>query len=233
MQNASLLSHQAMLRRIVLCAGLVLPVSAFAMPGYVTDSAGQVVHDSAGQCVRTGNWTVADANAECDADLMPAAMPTPAPAPAQPAPAAPPPAPKLITLNEQASGKAHLGFNKYQITEGERQILDNQLKSVDPKAVQEVIVTGYTDRLGPKAYNMKLSQKRARSVADYLMARYHFPASKMSVVGKGPADPIVSCKGFKGKALVKCLAPNRRVTVEITWMRQVLDHNTSTTAPQG
>ncbi|OBS10128.1 OmpA family protein [Acidihalobacter prosperus] len=229
------------LGRIALGASLALPLSAFAVPGYWTDSAGQLVHTGNGECVRTGTWKPADANSSCDADLMPKPAPAPAPMPtAMPAPKPapvmppPPPAPKIITLNEQASGKAHLGFNKYKITPAQQKLLDAQLKSVDPNSVQSVVVTGYTDRIGSKAYNMKLSQKRAQSVASYIEQRYSIPAEKMTVVGKGPADPVATCTGVKGRAaLIKCLAPNRRVTVAISWMHKVVQHPEGTmTAPQ-
>ncbi|AOU98799.1 hypothetical protein BI364_13230 [Acidihalobacter yilgarnensis] len=221
-------------RRIALGAGLVLPLSAFATPGYWTDSAGQLVHTGNGDCVRTGTWKLPDANSSCDADLMPkpapmpAAMPTPAPAPMAP------PAPKIITLNEQANGKSHLGFNKYKVTPSEGLLLDAQFKTIDPNTVQSVVVTGYTDRIGRKAYNMKLSEKRAQSVAGYIEQHYQIPAEKMTVLGKGPADPVATCTGVKGRAaLIKCLAPNRRVTVAINWAHQVVQHpGTEMPAPQ-
>lgn len=240
MSKATLTHVLSHCRGVALGAGLLLPLSAFAAsgyPGYWTNGAGVLVRSGNGYCVHTGNWTSADAIAACDPDLMPkpkpapvaAPKPVPAPAPAPMAPPPPPPAPKIITLNEQAAGKAHLGFNKYEITPAQSHLLDMQFQHIDPKTVKNVTVTGYTDRIGSKAYNMKLSEKRAQSVAGYIEQHYMIPASKMTVTGKGPADPVVSCKGVKGKAaLIKCLAPNRRVTVAISWTRQV----TQPVAPQ-
>lgn len=234
MSKATLTHVLSHCRGIALGAGLLLPLSAFAAsgyPGYWVNSAGALVRTGNGACVHTGNWTASDAIAACDPDLMPkpkpapvaATKPAPAPAPAPMAPPPPPPAPKIITLNEQAAGKAHLGFNQYKITPAQAQLLDMQFKKIDPNTVQSVVVTGYTDRIGRKAYNMKLSQKRAASVADYISRTYHIPADKMSVVGKGPADPVATCTGVKGRAaLIKCLAPNRRVTVAISWTRHVM-----------
>jgi OOP family OmpA-OmpF porin len=74
-------------------------------------------------------------------------------------------------------------------------------------------ITGYTDRIGSKAYNLKLSERRANSVKDYLVSK-GVSASRLSTVGKGEADPIVQCSEKNRTALIKCLEPNRRVEVE-------------------
>lgn len=122
----------------------------------------------------------------------------------------------MITLNETASGKATMGFDKYAVTPEQAQLLDSQLKSIKDSEVQSVKVTGYTDRIGSRAYNMKLSQKRADAVATYIKDHYSISADKIQAVGMGPADPVVECKGVAGRAaLISCLAPNRRVTVEV------------------
>jgi OmpA-OmpF porin, OOP family len=214
------------LRQLALGIGLALPLSAFAAPGYWTNSYGQTWHNSYGQCWHTGSWTSKDATAECDSQLMPkpapvaATKPEPAPAPA-PAPVpAPPPKPKMITLNETASGKATMGFNKYAVTPAQAQLLDSQLTSIKDADVKAVKVTGYTDRIGSKAYNMKLSEKRADAVATYIKDHYNISPDKIQTAGMGPADPVVQCKGVAGRAaLIKCLAPNRRVTVEVDMVR--------------
>lgn len=210
------------LRQLALGIGLALPLSAFAAPGYWSNGNGETWHTSYGQCWHTAGWSAKDANAECDAQLMPKPKPAPvantAPAP-MPAPA-PAPKPKMITLNETASGKATMGFNKYAVTPAQAQLLDSQLKSVKDADVQSVKVTGYTDRIGSRAYNMKLSEKRANAVATYIEQHYDISADKIQTVGMGPADPVVACKGVAGRAaLIKCLAPNRRVTVEVDMVK--------------
>ncbi|MEJ2631317.1 MAG: OmpA family protein [Acidihalobacter sp.] len=210
------------LRQLALGIGLALPLSAFAAPGYWVNSAGQTWHNSYGQCWHTGSWTSKNATAACDSQLMPKPKPAPVstskpePTPAPLPKPKPKPKPKMITLNETASGKATMGFNKYAVTPEQAQLLDSQLKSIKDSEVQSVKITGYTDRIGPRAYNMKLSQKRADSVATYIKQHYDISANKIQSVGMGPADPVVQCKGVSGwKPLVKCLAPNRRVTVKV------------------
>lgn len=207
------------LGKLAIGIGLALPVSAFAAPGYWTNSGGEVWRTGFGQCWHTTRWTPADATAACD----PKAMPKPAPvaktqpAPQQPAPQPAPkpaPKPKMITLNQTASGKASMGFDKYAVTPAQEKLLDSQLKGIRNAQVKSINVTGYTDRIGPHAYNMKLSQKRADAVANYIKGHFNVASDKIHAVGLGPADPVVQCKGVRGAALIRCLAPNRRVTVQ-------------------
>ena len=38
-------------------------------------------------------------------------------------------------------------------------------------------------------------------------------SSRLQAVGKGKSEPVVECKGVKGKAAIECLQPNRRVVI--------------------
>ena len=78
-------------------------------------------------------------------------------------------------------------------------------------------VTGFTDPLGTDQHNLALSKARAAAVATYLSS-HGITATQINIVGKGAADPVVplwSCASKLGAAQQQCLAPNRRVEVEL------------------
>ena len=87
-----------------------------------------------------------------------------------------------------------------------------------PKIVEihevRYVVQGHADRLGTTTNNQRLSERRAAAVRDYLVAR-GVPAQYIEVVALGASMPQANCAQKDRLALIKCLAPDRRVAVEI------------------
>jgi outer membrane protein OmpA-like peptidoglycan-associated protein len=75
-----------------------------------------------------------------------------------------------------------------------------------PKTYIDVL--GHTDADGSEAYNQTLSERRARSVADYLSA-HGVQSARIATRGYGETQPIASNETADGKAL------NRRVEIKI------------------
>lgn len=71
-----------------------------------------------------------------------------------------------------------------------------------------ITINGYTDSTGNAAYNVDLSQRRAKAVADALIER-GVPASQVSYHGFGAANPVAPNNTAAGRA------KNRRVELEI------------------
>ncbi|MDW8324121.1 MAG: OmpA family protein, partial [Burkholderiales bacterium] len=81
--------------------------------------------------------------------------------------------------------------------------------------VEQIKIVGHADATGRPEANLKLSEARARSVKSYLVAKGVKP-SVVITSGKGDSEPVVQCDMKQPKdKLVECLAPNRRVVIEV------------------
>jgi len=107
----------------------------------------------------------------------PAAVYTPPPVVA-PAPAAP------------RSYLVFFDFNKSDLTPQAVQIVDQAASNAGPAKVTRLTVTGHTDTVGSDAYNMRLSRRRAESVAARL-EKDGIPSSEIEIVAKGKRDLLV------------------------------------------
>ena len=72
-----------------------------------------------------------------------------------------------------------------------------------------VMVEGHTDSKGSETANLKLSEKRAEAVKDYLVANQAVSEGKVMAEGKGFSRPIASNRTKEGRA------QNRRVDIMI------------------
>lgn len=189
--------------------------------GYLTDTRGNVVKNNFNECWHTGYWTPAMATAECDPGLVKVeAKPVPKAEPAKPV--APLAGPEKPAVKFEFKAETLFDFDKAALRPEGKKELDEKVVSA-MKAHPEVemlLVTGHTDRLGSTKYNQKLSERRAAAAKDYLV-KQGIAADRIKTVGKGEsmadpdADTANKCKGNKKtKALIACLQPDRRVTVE-------------------
>ena len=204
--------------------------------GYVLSPDGKVVKDPFDLCWRTSFWTPGNATAECDKDLLPKVAPpapaaaapvAPAPTPVAPVPraAAPasvpvvvaPAAPKTCNFVSEFASAELFAFDKAILTPGAKAKLDGEVMSklAACATVKLTLVTGHTDRLGSAGYNQKLSEKRAEVVKAYLTSK---GVKDIETLGAGKTLPIKSGCDDKSprKDQIECLAPNRRVTIEVT-----------------
>lgn len=110
------------------------------------------------------------------------------------------------------------GYNQSALKPAGTEALDGLIKAlvtINPTE-SAIVVIGHTDRIGSNAYNQKLSVERAKSVMDYLVSK-GVPADLISAKGVGKSDPVTgtACNTLTGADLKACLAPDRRVEIEI------------------
>ena len=98
----------------------------------------------------------------------------------------------------------HFDFNKSKIRPGDAAVLDEvaSILKANPNVV--VDVNGYCDAIGSVEYNLKLSERRADAVVDYLV-NAGIPASRLIPHGYGKSDFVATNDTPEGRA------QNRRV----------------------
>jgi iron complex outermembrane receptor protein len=81
-------------------------------------------------------------------------------------------------------------FNKSDLTPQALNIVNQAAANAGPAKVTKLEVTGHTDTVGSDAYNMRLSRRRAESVAAQL-EKDGIPASEIEIIAKGKRDLLV------------------------------------------
>lgn len=136
---------------------------------------------------------------------------------------APAPAVEVVNKKFALSSDVLFAFGKANLKPEAAQSLDNLQQEISKVGtLSSVEVAGYTDRIGSDKYNLKLSQDRANTVANYLVSKSVSP-DVIKAVGYGKANPVTgnTCDAVKGrKALIACLAPDRRVEVSVSGQHQ-------------
>jgi len=98
----------------------------------------------------------------------------------------------------------HFEFNKSILTPDSKTILDKVAASLKERPDVKVEIAGHTDSKGSDAYNLKLSDRRAAAVREYLISK-GVMAENLTSKGYGESQPIADNKTDEGRA------KNRRV----------------------
>ncbi len=146
----------------------------------VTDSDGDLIKSTFGNCVRT-KW---ESGVDKCAGAKPAAKPVTQKRPA---------ANKKMTKRSNKS-RAYLvffNFDSSDLTDSSKDILSSAYKNVKGTIDRSFQITGHADKMGGDQYNMFLSKQRANSVRDYLV-NLGLDNDIVKTKAKGEASPLVA-----------------------------------------
>src|SRR5579864_6410609 len=136
----------------------------------------------------------------CDEVIQPPPPPPPQPPPPPPPP---PPLPRPAPVKLILRG-VHFDFNKSIIRPGDAAVLDEVAQILKANPNVTVNVNGYCDAIGSVEYNLKLSERRANAVVDYLV-KAGIPSSQLIPHGYGKTNFVATNDTPEGRA------QNRRV----------------------
>ncbi len=94
--------------------------------------------------------------------------------------------------------------NSTELTSGTKAVLDRVAESLVANPNVQVEISGHTDNTSSREYNLRLSQRRAETVRNYLISRGVLPEN-VKAKGYGPDQPVTSNDTPKGRE------QNRRV----------------------
>lgn len=159
------------------------------------DEDGDGVHDRRDTCPGTPANTQVNPNG-CAMNIYPE--------PTKAEPVVAPPKDEVIVLND----KVLFAFNSAELSPDAKALLGDIVNRIDSNTVVGVTVKGHTDSVGSDAYNNKLSQRRADSVAAFMVSQ-GVDAAKVKAEGFGESQPVADNSTDQGRA------KNRRVEIVI------------------
>jgi outer membrane protein OmpA-like peptidoglycan-associated protein len=143
------------------------------------------------EAIAKANEATARANALCPRKVeAPKPVPVQVAPPPPPAAMAPVPAPKaevkFIVLED-----AHFDFDKSTLTKEGEEILKRNIQVMKENPGIKVRVAGYASASGTDDYNQMLSERRAKTVEDYLTKEGGIAPERLTKIGYGEKRPAM------------------------------------------
>ncbi|WP_031235603.1 OmpA family protein [Asticcacaulis sp. AC402] len=136
--------------------------------------------------------------------------PAPPPPPVIETPPPPPPIVPEAAKYEDRTFIVYFEFDKSDLTADAQAVVSAAADYAKAGGAARVVVVGHADTSGSAAYNIRLSERRAKTVADALVG-LGADGSKLAVDWKGESQPAVAT----GDGVKEPL--NRRSTIDITF----------------
>ena len=199
LENKTRTTRHLLIGALGLTASLAMAPQAFAADtmGYVTSTGGEA-WTTAGGCLTSLNENPAKM-AECGDDMgkkevtvIPEKVTPPA---------------KVIPVKKVAGAincdtTVNFDFDRSALKADMKKMLDAMAAKVNAsEAAEKVTIVGHTDSVGTEAYNMGLSNRRAKAVSSYLADK---GITVTSVSGKGESSPISKKAAENRRAEITC-----------------------------
>jgi outer membrane protein OmpA-like peptidoglycan-associated protein len=110
-------------------------------------------------------------------------------------------------------GEILFDYDSFDLTEEAKTSIDGYIERYKDRfnEIAEIMIIGHTDAIASQQYNQKLSEQRARSVADYIQAINGIPDTNIEAIGKGKIEPIATNFTEEGRQ------KNRRVVMRFVF----------------
>lgn len=99
----------------------------------------------------------------------------------------------------------YFDFASATLKPGSAPVLREIADALKANPMWKLTIEGHTDNVGGVDYNLELSRRRAASVKNVLVTRYHINPSRLTTIGYGFSRPKASNDTPQGRAF------NRRV----------------------
>ena len=108
-----------------------------------------------------------------------------------------------------ALGEVEFPTGSHILLEKSFEELNRVVEMMEIKPGMEVEISGHTDSIGDFHYNMRLSERRAMSVREYIVSK-DIDGQRVTAKGFGPTEPIGDNQSEEGRQR------NRRIEIRVT-----------------
>lgn len=115
---------------------------------------------------------------------------------------------KPVEVSQWVLVGVNFEFNSAELTEGSYPILYGAVQYLNQHKDLRIEIQGHTDNIGSDEYNQRLSERRAETVRNYLVAQGIDP-NRLTTKGYGESVPIADNNTPEGRAL------NRRIEFKV------------------
>lgn len=107
-------------------------------------------------------------------------------------------------------GDLQFKFNSDELTAASKMVANQLIKKIQSYGrFESITVVGHTDSIGAAAYNLELSEKRAKAIRKLLLEQLKVKPSMITAIGAGETQPVADNGNYQGREA------NRRVEINI------------------